>query len=529
MKYTMRFTLRKAISLIFVLLLGFMPTSYAENVGDSLNVGIMCTNTTQLHPLMPVDRDIINVYNLVYESLIVIDDSGMPTPYLAKSFDMSGGGNTIKFEIRDDVFFSDGRQLTAYDIAASGNHILETANNDEVTNKGYYSMMALNIKSFNAENETVLNVQTRRPYFMSLYSLTFPVVPADSIETENPPGSGAYIVDDFQPGDHIWLKANEKWWKERPSVKNILFNFYQNNKKLISDYEYGRLDTAITRSIAAAQYKNGIGSLSIPYRTNQLEMIVLNNSEYRLKDVEARRAIMKAIDVDMLINRVYMGRASRAYTPFPSGSFMFYDLEQEYLYNLEEARQILTNLGWEDTDEDGVLDKLDEENKLARFVLRLIVYEDPENDVRLDTANRIKAMLEQLKIQVNVELVSMEKAQESLVAHSFDMALIAVRLDEAFDPGFLLMSSNGKMGNYGRYRSKEMDKLFENYRTKTDPSELAYTAAEIQKKFTEDMPFIPLYYRMGSILTRKVFTTVRDIRETEVFRGIESFGNQMAR
>lgn len=531
MKYTMHFTLTllRAISLFLIVIIGFTPISFAENVGDSLNVGIMSVSTTQLYPLMPVERDIINVYNLVYESLLVIDDYGMPSPYLAKSFDMSGGGNTIKFDIRDDVMFSDGRKLTAYDIAASGNYILETANNPESPDKGYYSTMAYNIKSFTADSETSLTVQTKRPYFMSLYSLTFPVVPADSLQIDNPVGSGPYIVDDFQPGNHIWLKSNEQWWKEKPSVKNILVSFYQNNKKLISDYEYGRLDSAVTRSIAAAQYKNGVGNLSIPYRTNQLELLMINNSEYRLRDPEARRAIMKAIDVDLLINRVFMGRASRAYTPFPSSSFMFHDLEQEYQHSVEEAKQILKNLGWEDTDDDGVLDKLDEENKLARFVVGLKVYEDPENDVRLETANRIKAMLEQLKIAVNVELVSMAKAEESLLAHSFDMALIAVRVDEAFDPGFMLISSNAKAGNYGRYRSKQMDKLFENYRSKTDPSELAYTAAEIQKQFTIDMPFIPLYYRMGSILTRKVFTTVRDIRETDVFRGIESFGNQNKR
>lgn len=521
MQYTMRFT-SMVCRIISLLLALFCSFAMAENVGDNLDVGIISSKTTQIYPLMPVERDIINVYSLVYESLITIDDHGMPAPYLAKSFDMSGG-NTLKFEIRDDVYFSDGRQLTAHDIAACGNYIIEKALDENASCQGYYSLLASNIKHFNADSDFSLSVQTIRPYFISLFSLDFPVVPADSIDTANPPGSGPYIIDKFQPGTYIWLKANEKWWKHRPSVKTMFINFYQSNKKLISDYEYGRLDTVITRSIAAAQYKSGIGSLSIPYRTNQLEMLVLNNSEYRLKDIDARRAIMKAIDVDLLINRIYMGRAARAFTPFPTSSFMYHDLEQYYQYNLEEAKQLLSNLGWEDTDEDGVLDKIDEKGNLARFVLRLLVYEDPENDVRLETANRIKSMLESLKIAVNIQQVSMPKATESLLAHSFDMALVAVQTDDAFDPGFLLISSNGKMGNYGRYRSKEMDKLFENYRSKSNPSELVFAAAQIQQKFTEDIPFIPLYYRTGSILTRRVFTTVRDIRENEVFRGIESY------
>ena len=35
---------------------------------------------------------------------------------------------------------------------------------------------------------------------------------------------------------------------------------------------------------------------------------------------------------------------------------------------------------------------------------------------------------------------------------------------------------------------------------------------------------IALFYRTGAILTRKMFTTVRSIREFELLRGIEAFG-----
>ena len=156
-------------------------------------------------------------------------------------------------------------------------------------------------------------------------------------------------------------------------------------------------------------------------------------------------------------------------------------------------------------------------------MLRLLVYEDPENDVRYETANRIRNMLEKLKISVRIELKDIAKVQEDLVSQSFDLALVAFQLDEAFDPGFLLISTNAKLGNYGRYKSSDMDILMSAYRTEYDLSEIAYTAQLIQQRFTEDMPFIPLFYRAGSILTRKVFTNVRDIRENEVFRGIESF------
>ena len=51
-----------------------------------------------------------------------------------------------------------------------------------------------------------------------------------------------------------------------------------------------------------------------------------------------------------------------------------------------------------------------------------------------------------------------------------------------------------------------------------------YTSQAIQQQFAADVPFICLFYRTGAILTRKMFTTVRSIREFEVLRGIEAFG-----
>ena len=46
---------------------------------------------------------------------------------------------------------------------------------------------------------------------------------------------------------------------------------------------------------------------------------------------------------------------------------------------------------------------------------------------------------------------------------------------------------------------------------------------EIQSLFLEDCPFVCLYYRMGNVVTRFMYTTARDVREYELLRGIESF------
>ena len=74
-----------------------------------------------------------------------------------------------------------------------------------------------------------------------------------------------------------------------------------------------------------------------------------------------------------------------------------------------------------------------------------------------------------------------------------------------------------------RYNSKKMDSLFTTLRKSLDFNAYSQTLQEIQQLYWEDCPFICLYYRNGAILTRKMFTDARDVREPEVLRGVELF------
>ena len=95
-------------------------------------------------------------------------------------------------------------------------------------------------------------------------------------------------------------------------------------------------------------------------------------------------------------------------------------------------------------------------------------------------------------------------------------------MDVCPDPGFILI--RGNTGNYCRYKSSRMTELCEQLRKEYSFQGYRQRLMEIQSLFAEDCPFICMWYRCGALLTRKVFTTVRDVREPEILRGIESVG-----
>ena len=516
----------KAICIMLCLVLLSPFGALASNASEELTVGVVSTKTTEIYPLEPMERDLTSMYAMAYESLITIDDDYKPKGLLAERWDApTGSGKTWTFYLRSGVVFSNGAPLTANDVVATIQYILNKANDEAAEYKGYYGNLRYFIESARAEDDLTVVIKASRSYYGLLYALTFPILPADYMDQPLPPGTGPYTIS-FSPQDYLVLTANDLWWHQPPQIKNITAIFHTSNKDIIDSYEYARVDTVFTRSISAAQYKSGTASLRLDYRSRQLETLLLNHSSFPLESLKVRQAIRYAIDVDQIAASVYMNMVSRTDTPLPAGNWLYSETPGAFTYDVEKAKALLAEEGWRDIDQDGILDKvLDGADKPKHLVLKLNVYEDSDNNVRVETANMIADMLAEVGIKANVTTTTFEEVAKSLPIGSYDMALVSYQMDLVPDPGFMLMSGNVSVGNYSRYRSKDMDSLFKTLRTKVDPTEFAQALAAIQQKFTEDAPFICLFYRCGAVLTRKMYTTARDVRELELLRGIENFSN----
>lgn len=493
----------------------------SSDLGDTLDLGMISVKTTFLNPLLSEEREFQSLTALMYEGLFSLDDNYRPQPCLAESCSQSGTKWTIT--MRQDVTFSDGTPCTAYDVAATIEQIFSLAEEG----RGQYTQLKYIISDVKANDATSLTLTMNRSYYGSLFALTFPVLPQNQVNDLFPLGTGPYKADAFQPGDYFYLSANPYWWQGVPSIPNINVHFNTTNRKLIEDYELNLIDAAISRSASAGQYQTGLTNLNLSYRTRQLEVLLMNHrpNSFPLDDIRVRQAISYAIDIDAVANAVYAGTAERVDTPMPYGTWM-YDDSITHEYNPDKARQILADAGWGDSDGDGMLDQI-VDGKPRNLKLQFHVYEEQDNTVRTLAAQMISDMLAAVGIKAgdgsgNVTTITYARAKERLAAGNFDLMLCAFQMDVVPDPGFLLMSNN--TGNFGAYKSTAMDNLFKDFRKASDPEEYQSLLYQIQQQFIADCPFLCLYYRCGALLTRKVFTTERDIREPEILRGIESVG-----
>ena len=521
----------RVISFLLLMILLFPNNySFAEQIGTSITIGIQSTKTLTVRPFEPLERDMLSVYRQIYEGLLFIDDDYQPQGCIAESWEESSAGKYWTFHLRHDVRFSDGTPLTAADVVASANYILEKAQDENITDHGFYSNLKYFVSNISAKDDyTVVVTATSsksdksptRTCFGLLYEMTFPIVPAAQVAADFPVGSGPYTVTNFSAGDYMTLQANANWWKLQPYVQQIMISFHDSPRDVIDSYEYNRVDAIFTRSIAGAQYKTGTISVSMGYRTSQLECLLTNNQASELTP-EVRRAIRYVIDRQKIINSIYSGMAVLTNFPFSPGTWMYNDsLDSQFTINLDEARRLLEEAGWEDSDENGVLDRVTSEGKQRDLSLRFYVYEEPDNDVRLETANLIAEQLAQVGIECRIEPMTYANVKEKLSAGSFDLALVSFSLDVCPDPGFLLMKGNS--GNYVRYKSDRMTTLCKELRKEVSQEGYRQKLMEIQSLFAEDCPFICLCFRTGFVITRSMYTTCRDVREYELLRGIESF------
>lgn len=516
--------LLRLCSLLLVMALVLLHCPSASAATDSLVIGIQCIKTTDLLPLFPQDRDMLSVYDLLYDGLFTIDDDYLPQPNLVESYTQSGNGRTWTFTLRQGVHFSNGDEVTAQDVVATAQHIISCAKSD-TSNPGYYSNLRYFIKEIKARDTYTVEVRAERQYYGILYAMTFPVLPEEYLTTSNPPGTGAYVISSFTPyaNGHtgsMSLTLNP-YYNGVPQFQSLYFILHNTATAVVNDYQSSHVDTIFSRSLSIAQYKSSNNALAITYRTNQLECLLLNNYVSSMTS-NMRTAIRSCIDIDRIVQSVYMGMVDRTDTPFIQGTWMYNsNLSSYFQVDLEKARRLIAEDGWEDTDGDGYVDKPDKNNEAANLTYTILVYEEPDNSVRVQTANMIADMLAQIGIKATVSTMAFDKVQERLKNGNYQIALVSYAMDVCPDAGFMLMSGN--TGNYTVYRSTTMDTLCKKLRTQVTQAEYQSVLYEIQEQFAKDCPFICLFYRGGTVLTRYMYTTTRDVREGHLLDGIEAF------
>lgn len=519
--------IRSALCLLLSLCVALPGAALASSVPTSVRVAMVTSPTTEMYPLQIMDRDLLSLTNLVYESLVVLDDSREPDYGLATDWKTTSDNRTWTFTLREGVRFHDGLELTAYDVAATMDAIKANAGDLErapAAENGMYANTARVCKSWHAEDRYTLTVQTDRPSSL-LYAMTFPVLQAQSLSMPNPPGTGPYRMELYTPGKELWLVGNQNWYGPTPYINEIIGVWYESDDAALRAFEAEDVDIVMTRSTNAVKYRGTSSSRinSYDYSTRQLECLLINSLK-ELTKTEMRQAIAHAINKTRLISGVYQNMVTTTNTIQSPASWLYNGDTATYRYDVEKANSLLDGIGWNNYNEDGFRIKPTEDGGTKTLEVRLCYYDEAGNSLRKEAAGEIANMLREVGFSVRLIGYSFEDAAGKLQKRDYDLFLMAYNFDIVPDPSFYLLS-NG-YGNFTGFRGDAADsinKLCQELRKSADQAQLALSWNQLQSIIAKEVPFIPLYWRNGVLLTRYAFSTVRDIREFELLKSINSF------
>jgi peptide/nickel transport system substrate-binding protein len=302
-------------------------------------------------------------YNpLVQSCLFKTGENGTMVPDLATGYSISSDGKTWTVNVRDDVKFSDNSTFDAEDVAFTFNTAKATESDLDLTN----------LDNATAVNATTVEFNLVEPRSTFIYDLRYlGIVPSDSYDNntygEHPIGTGPYVLDHWDKGQQAIFKVNDNYYGDKPYFTQVTLLFPEESTWLelakSGDVDVVPVATsALNQSVDGYQfYEVSAGraqGVSFPYLKDTGD--VSNASSKIGNNVTSDKAIRQALNVGVnrqaMCDDIFSGHATPEYTGVDTRDYANNDSKVQDA-NVTEAKRILAEGGWNDTDGDGIVEK----------------------------------------------------------------------------------------------------------------------------------------------------------------------------
>lgn len=501
------------------------------------------------NPLIAKTTDSVNFLSLIYEGLIGYDSDLKKIPKLASDWQVSEDGRLWTFNIRKDAKWHDGTSITAEDVIFTYNILKEGVLNSVYQYNIFDNDNILEIGLKNNDKYSLF-VRLAEPSSKLLDIFTFPVISKDYYEsveniikiqkdlTKAPLGTGPYkVAEEYFSEDQesIILVRNEDWWGRRPYIDKIIGKIYTNKEEARKAFMQGELDLVDTMIVYVNNKSVEEDTKLYRFMTNYYEFLGLNSESELIKDPKIRKALAYAIDRREIISKVYLNNAQTVDVPIPSNHWLYDNAYRLYDYDIDRAKRLLKEAGWQDLDGDGILDKTVDNQKIE---LKIKLVSNSGNDLRRDVLSLIKSHLELVGFKVETQIADMETiAKDLLATNQFDALLTGYYLDNALDLSFAFHSReiveiddiedldeiDSIPNNFIKYRNSELDSLLDLASHSYDLNELSAVYQNIQDHMTRELPIISLYFRTGSLLVNPKLYGIDKPSQLSLYRNIEEW------
>ncbi len=318
-----------------------------DNVKNELVIAVN-ENFITMDPHNTGDRNSNAVQSAMYEGLLAEQD-GEIVPVLAEEFELNDDATEVTFKLREGVTFHDGESFNAEVVKANFERIQNPDNNLRLYSRGFNEITDIDIL-----DEYQIKITLEQPNSNILTK----IVPAGMVSpkaldeedlTQTLVGTGPYQFVEWIQGDYLTIELFEEYWNEgQATVEKITYRPVPENGARVAMLQTGEADLifpAPTQNLAELEADENI--LVETNNSTIANYISLNTMKEPFDDVRVRQALNYAIDKDAFIEVVMAGYGSPLDSVLPNTIFN-YQQQDLYTYDLDKARELLTEAGYED-------------------------------------------------------------------------------------------------------------------------------------------------------------------------------------
>lgn len=496
-------------TIVAALLAGAASKAPAVERGGTLVYG-RYADSLFLDPVLNDANVDIWVLSNLYDTLILPTDNGQGLqPGLATKWVVSKDGKTVTLTLRDGIKFSNGRAITAEDVAWSLTRAKTPGN-------GIWGFLISAIDTVKAVGPKTVEITLKHPDPAILPALTVfntAILPKKEFEAEpgktdaekakefaqHPIGSGPFVLKSWERGATMKLVRNPYYWakgadgKPLPYLDGITFEVVPDDATRILKLESGAIQGAEFIPYArVAELKKAPGIDMKLFPSTRVEYVTVNvrpeldGKPNPLADVKVRQALDYATNKKAIIQIVTHGVGTPMTSFMSSATPLHSGTKPLYPYDLARAKKLMKEAGF-----------------AKGFSTSLLVLAGNQDELGIATA--LQQMWAALGVKLELKQVDNATRTDLYRKGQFSMRLSAWT-DDIADPSeitsyFAYSPTIGAL--HSGWKNAEVDKLFAASQRQTDPAKRKAEYAKIQEIFNTTGPTLPLYQTPYPVALRK--------------------------
>lgn len=358
---------------------------------------------------------------MLFTPLVQFDEKLNPVPYLAERWDLTE--QNVTFHLRPGVKWHDGRPVTAEDVKFT----FDLAKNPETASQLGAVYLGL-VKSATVVDSLTVRFDFVSPHAQPLDDFWWAPVPKHLLESvppaqltqapynRQPVGSGPFRFVSWKAGQELVLAADSAFPAAlggRPRLDRVVFRIIPESQTRLQEVVAGSVDVNYTVIPDEAQQIQAQRQIQLfHYPSREFTYLGWNNERPMFSDARVRRALAMAINREQMVQALAQGYGKPSGSVVPLISPLAPNVPP-LPYDTAQARQLLAQAGWTDTNRDGLVDK-------GGQPLRFTLITNSSNKMFTEVATYVQSQMKLVGVGVEIRTAEFQTMLRQHKAREYD-------------------------------------------------------------------------------------------------------------